>query len=230
MAQAPSPQSDPAEPNASAQSPDELLSQLAGSEIDRLLAEGEVETPRVPPPKPPRAKPEAKPRELPKPTAVADKLEQSVATQLDDLFNELKGDESPAPAAATEPNPEATTEGAERTALLEAAGFNKDTQPAPAAESPDPVHEGDADQTERAALLQAAGFDAEKPPAAPVRKIARAPVADRPLPVYLKPLEWINAPMDHCSPAVRQMLGRAGIVTLINALAALGYVLLLRKH
>jgi hypothetical protein len=49
------------------------------------------------------------------------------------------------------------------------------------------------------------------------------------LPVYLRPLEWINAPLEACSPAVREFLGKAAIITLVNAAAVLLYVLLFRR-
>ena len=46
----------------------------------------------------------------------------------------------------------------------------------------------------------------------------------------LRPLEWLNAPLAACSDTVREALGKVAIMTLINALAILLYVLFLRKH
>jgi hypothetical protein len=46
----------------------------------------------------------------------------------------------------------------------------------------------------------------------------------------LKPLEWVNAPLSACSDTVRESLGKVAIMTLINALAILLYVVFLRKH
>jgi hypothetical protein len=157
---------------------DELLSQLAASEIDRLLAEADG--------KPPTA------------------------------------DEPPEAAPVV-------TEGPERAALLQAAGFQATTAPAdPAAGQPT----GD----ERSALLKAAGFESagasEPPPPPPVATLDEvlADDSDRPPPIYLKPLVWISSPLDACPSAVRQMLGRAGLLTLVNALAVLTYVYFFRKH
>jgi len=50
------------------------------------------------------------------------------------------------------------------------------------------------------------------------------------LPFYLKPLVWINVPLDSSPAIVRQMLGKVGVVTLINAIAVLAYVFFFRKH
>jgi len=176
---------------APANSADELLSQLASSEIDRLLSEA--------------------------------------------------GGNPPAPATPaaveTADSAEVVAEGSERAALLEAAGFES-PDPAPA----EPVKPAAPDapappvEDERAALLQAAGFEsADAPPANP--PATDAPTADAQavqdpdyVPIYLKPLVWINAPLGACPAIVRQMLGNAGIVTLVNALAILTYVCLFRRH
>ena len=46
----------------------------------------------------------------------------------------------------------------------------------------------------------------------------------------LRPLEWLNAPLAACSDTVREALGKVALMTLVNALAILLYVLFLRKH
>ena len=57
-----------------------------------------------------------------------------------------------------------------------------------------------------------------------------APVEDdRPLPVYLKPLEWMNAPLDVMPTPVRDVIGQIAILTLVNAIAVLIYVFVFRK-
>jgi len=48
--------------------------------------------------------------------------------------------------------------------------------------------------------------------------------------ILLRPLEWLNAPLNACSDALREALGKVAIMTLINALAILLYVIFLRKH
>ncbi|HLL89616.1 MAG TPA: hypothetical protein VK324_09950, partial [Tepidisphaeraceae bacterium] len=48
------------------------------------------------------------------------------------------------------------------------------------------------------------------------------------LPVYLKPLEWLNAPFAGLSDALREAVGKVAIVTLVNAFAVLAYVVVFR--
>lgn len=50
------------------------------------------------------------------------------------------------------------------------------------------------------------------------------------LPIYLKPLEWLNAPFDLLPDAVRDVIGKVALLTLFNAVAVLLYVFLIRKH
>ncbi len=50
------------------------------------------------------------------------------------------------------------------------------------------------------------------------------------LPVYLKPLEWLNAPLDLLPQSVRDALGQIAILTLINAVAVLIYVFIFRRQ
>lgn len=165
---------------------DELLSQLASSEIDRLLAEADGNP----------AHRDEKPSEKP------------------------VGDSSIA-------------NGSERTALLEAAGFESSaTAPAPPP-TDSPADAAPPMEDERAALLHAAGFESPtdmelQPKMNPVEDAV--PQDPDHLPIYLKPLIWINAPLDSCPPVIRPMLGKVGIVTLLNALAVLTYVIFFRKH
>ncbi|MGD0462520.1 MAG: hypothetical protein ABSB74_08530 [Tepidisphaeraceae bacterium] len=168
---------------------DELLSQLAASEIDRLLADADC-----------------KPKSAKTPAA------ESAA--LDSI------------AAATV---EALAEGPERAALLEAAGFDSPNTP----EASDGAN-GQPTGDERSALLRAAGFESSD--SAPASEPAKAPAVavpedvDRPVPIYLKPLVWINAPLDACPPGARAILGNAALVTLVNALAVLAYLFFWRRH
>jgi hypothetical protein len=50
------------------------------------------------------------------------------------------------------------------------------------------------------------------------------------LPLILKPLEWINAPLDLCPENVREMVGKIAILTMVNAAAVLAYVWMFRRH
>ena len=53
---------------------------------------------------------------------------------------------------------------------------------------------------------------------------------DAPLPIWCRPLEWISALLDACPEVVRQIMGKAAIVTLVNALAVIGYVVIVRRR
>jgi outer membrane biosynthesis protein TonB len=178
---------------AVATSTDDLLSQLAANEIDRLLAEAEngAPAPKEAPPAPPvQAKP---PEEKEEPKT---------------------------------PEPTAAAEGPEREALLKAAGFE---DPKPEAAAPAPPPEAPA-ADERSAILQAAGF--ESVDAQEDSKASESEELEDPnyVPIFLKPLVWINSPLNAYPSIARKMLGSAGIVTLLNALAVLMYVFFFRKH
>jgi hypothetical protein len=168
---------------------DELLSQLAASEIDRLLAEADGK---------------------------GNAAEAPVAAAETAALNSI--------AASTA---EALTEGSEREALLKAAGFDS-----PKAAGPDAPEAGSGQPTgaERSALLRAAGFESADSTAAKPVKAPADEDMDRPIPVYLKPLIWINAPLEACPPSVRPILGKAGLLTLVNAVAVLAYLFFTRKH
>jgi hypothetical protein len=196
-------------------STDELLSQLASSEIDRLLAEAENGTAAkqslTPPPVAEAPKPAVRetPAETPAPAPAA---EPPVA------------DPQVAEPLVAAPPAAAAAEASERSALLEAAGFEANK---PEAAPPPPET-----QSERSAILEAAGFESIEETAAAsaiAAKVAEGEDSDY-VPIYLKPLVWINSPLESYPSVLRKMLGSAGIVTLLNALAVLTYVFFFRKH
>lgn len=81
---------------------------------------------------------------------------------------------------------------------------------------------------ERQGLSTLASVDAL--PSASELEILSAPVEDdAPLPAYLKPLEWINAPLDLLPTPARDVLGQIAILTLVNAIAVLIYVFAFRN-
>jgi hypothetical protein len=269
---------------------DDMLAQLAGSEIDRLLAEADVAKSNEPAPTASPASAAltapAIPRDPREIAAVETELgldEAALTSQLDELFNQLQEETAakvaqiapaaqpaaepsppadaapiegtqatveapPTEAAAQAPAPETTlTEGAERAALLEAAGFEsnpdqpqpveKEIAPAPAAQIPpiaaaapppapnakaEPIApaQTSAEDSERSAVLSAAGFESAESVESKAGMI----------PIWIKPLIWINRPIEHCSPAIRQAMGRAAIVTLVNALLVLSYLAITHTH
>jgi hypothetical protein len=158
-------------------------------------------------------------------------LSQLASSEIDRLLAEADGNPAPTDAKPSQDSP--VTNGSERAALLEAAGFET-SDPAPAPPPTDsPADTAPPIGDERAALLHAAGF--ESPTDMGLQTKANpADDADAQdpdhLPIYLKPLIWINAPLDSCPSVIRPMLGKVGIVTLLNALAVLAYVIFFRKH
>ena len=54
--------------------------------------------------------------------------------------------------------------------------------------------------------------------------------ANRPTPLLVRVLEWINVPLLGWPDAVREAMGKVAILTLLNAVAVLLYVLWLRRR
>ncbi|HEV8290842.1 MAG TPA: hypothetical protein VGP94_02925 [Tepidisphaeraceae bacterium] len=234
---------------------DDLLAQLAGEEIDRLLAEADVERPLqpaitpIPPPvilvpseptvspinsantvaSAPSAADPAQFEDAPASAATAtssslaqadvEELDARVAQELNSLFTELDSDKpasAPAqPTAAPPPAPIATAAEVAVAAVLAAV-------PAPPS---DPVAQAQALEKQ---LMGKTLMDALGDPAEVERATSRLKSIN--LSFLLRPLEWVNAPLSACSDTFREGLGKVAIMTLINALAILLYVMFLRKH
>jgi len=240
---------------------DDLLSQLAGNEIDRLLAEAEVEgssgevaeaepTPvaevkpalsiepveeTIAPPQEKVAPPENQlvAQEVDLAASPVDTAQGEVGAELDELFAALKdptlkfqeiGEPEP------EPEPEVEVAPVEAAAVKaapagEAAAKSVDSSAAVAAELE--ADERQHRQDKKAEASPAPNASAAVPAAAPAPKPAPAPG----VPLWLKPLELINAPFNALPDAWRNALGQIGIVTMLNAVAVLVYVWLFRgKH
>jgi hypothetical protein len=229
---------DKATPQTGLAGTDDLLSQLAGQEIDRLLAEAEVvgegaapgdaevpqeagsapeELPTV------QVAPVAEPAAEPAEAAGGDGQEKSiltaqgeVAAQLDELFAKLN-DPTQDVEEETAPEPEAQMP-------VEAP---PPPSPSPAAAS-EPLDSAAAvaaeleadEKLKRPLATQAAALEAA---------VASIQVSQEPeIPTRLRPLVWINAPFDALPANVRNALGQIGIVTMVNAVAVLLYVWLFR--
>lgn len=177
-------------------STDDLLAQLAGEEIDRLLSEADAEDGAAPAPVAPQdTAAEAVPSHEPvaaKPAGVED------------------GDAPGSRADALDVNAELD--------VLFSAAIAKDAAPAAgAAAAADPGLTAETTAAERAGLSSS--------PAAP----AAASSSDGPLPLLLRPLEWLSAPLSAFPDSVRDVIGKVAIITAVNAAAVLAYVLLFRR-
>ena len=49
-------------------------------------------------------------------------------------------------------------------------------------------------------------------------------------PILLRLLAWVNSPVDSLSDDARDLVGKIAILTMVNALAVLVYVLFFRRH
>lgn len=232
---------------------DDLLAQLAGEEIDRLLAEAEIERPAkavevmVPPgavnvaadePVVVEMKPQKTAAQAPgagdpeklssenealsPPAGISEagveELDARVAQELNNLFSELNSDNAGTGSAAESP---AEVEAAEMEAAVAVEAMGPSIPAAPS----DPMAQAQALEQQ---LLSKTLMDALGGP----EVIESAPSRMKTLgfSLLLKPLEWANAPLAACSDTVRGALGKVAILTLINALAILLYVVFLRKH
>lgn len=284
---------DPSEiPAAHANSADDLLSQLAGEEIDRLLAEAEVEKGK--PLEEEKAAagsgaPGAPPADAASATGAKFEDEQTEA-QLDELLDQLSAEpeekqeepaaanataQAPAPAESVAPAPATPPAAAEdlpprgipgdakqdassiAPATVPPAAPVAEAAPAPAPAAPSPsapttsaiadpsaaakeldeaLATGSADSLPKVQTLDAGTSNAEKNALSEVVSAMHGadPAADlltdEHIPIYLKPLVWLNAPLEMLPEGLRDALGKIAILTLANAVAVFAYVVLFRKH
>lgn len=237
---------------------DDLLSQLAGDEIDRLLAEADVELhPNATGEahQPPSAKatftdapanaPAGQPPEIvhtPPPGTPS-----TIASPMDVLADAAL---SPGDAAAVD---DLLAERGD--VVLDAARSDTDAPPptaprattAPAAAAPTPIAPAPLSAADEIARELDADPDRDASPAAPHASdelVAAEPsaaslpdVLDEALttadtdacPFYLRPLQWLNAPFAGLSEQTRMALGKVAIVTFLNAVAVLVYVMYFRE-
>jgi hypothetical protein len=216
----------------SAASADDLLSQMAGDEIDRLLADADVDSsadvvqstePSTPivqttldetMDQPPQADPptaEADDDELfqsdalafSSPDLNAPEIQAQLSSELDQLFDTLNNPEPPPPA--------------------DPPVVDQATEPTQANASP-------AEVEAAGSLTTAPSIQEEQAATAALLESIEPTHAAAPLPVWLRPLEWLNSPLSGLTDSARSALGKAALITLFNALVILAYVLLFRKH
>jgi hypothetical protein len=190
---------DPTEQPPAGGNADDLLSQLAGDEIDRLLGEAEVEKAAQPPAADaaaPALDPTATVGETPADAAVEPAVD--IAKQVEEAKAEIE-----AVAPAETPTPVAPAASSDLDHAI-AAHADRVLGPSTAVEAP----------TEHQELL--AGDEETVDEAAPT-------------PLLLRPLEWLSSPLDTLSPGTRDFLGKAAIVTLVNSAAVIAYVIWFRK-
>ncbi len=253
---------------SSATSADDLLAQLAGDEIDRMLSEADVDASAAIEETP------VAPRAMTTTVAEGASNTSPAATTpaaVDDLLASLDVTSSAAPEISAGPSgtldpneidkllDDAITPAVAETApadegakvdIDQALAFEADANLAPhtaavVAEAADdiahaqastiaapatlvaPAPAGEADATESAESAERDGL------LATVVNEARDAQDDdelAPLPIWIRPLEWLSAPMDAFSEEARSFLGKAAILTLVNSAAVIIYVLMFRRH
>jgi hypothetical protein len=225
----PDPLNEPSAPRH--QSADDLLSQLAAEQIDQLLSDSGTGPKDLGPPPGEAPAGAADPSALPSDEQAPAPLdagkealsaEAAVAAQLDDLFHQINDAAPKKPAAEVPAKPQAAlTEAAAEVDAALAAGTGPLLPPL----EPDAMEE-QAVKDERAAL----DASVEAVAAVGAEIDAQQELESDRLPIYLRPLEWINAPLEYFPDTVREAFGKIAILTLFNSLAVLLYVLIFRRH
>ncbi len=195
---------------ASSADADDILSQLAGDEIDRLLAEADVEDVAD-------AAPTPSTNEIARltPTPIEIKIEsESLDAVLDTTASSEAKPSSPFAADADAPPIDATA--------LTGSMPSSDEKTLLALPEPAESKIIFAAPVEDPGLTVAAASDAPT-------FDQDGPYGERPLPFFLRPLAWMNAPFAAFPDAFREMLGKVAILTLFNAVAVLVYVLVFRR-
>jgi hypothetical protein len=242
-----------APPPSSLSGTDDLLAQLAGDEIDRLLAEADLEqkssatTPKAPADPAPADSTDPTPSSEStvvapaSATGVVAVAESTVASadaataasgadddELDTLLSKLDEDGSKFIASTAQ---------VETSAIAAAAADDEikslvDRVPEVLAQFPAPAGAADPAPDAVDEVMSAAERDALK-----IGELAdaAAPAADATedegpgrLTPLIKLLEALNAPLSFVPDALRDTLGKVAIITLVNAIAVLIYVLFLR--
>ena len=227
---------------------DDLLSQLSGDEIDRLLAEADVEADPLPEAADAPAPATAIASDTAEPAPVAADASASAAapaleSQLDELFSSLN---EPPPAVPTEVAAEAA-EAPPPVATPAPAATDLDDQLAKLANellpTPEPVEEltpVDAPavaeavtpqdlpqeisgEDERAALLAEPASDA------PPEELYEE-AGEEAIPWYLWPLVWLNAPFAAISDGARDRIGKVALATLLFSITVLTFLAVTRHH
>jgi hypothetical protein len=269
---------------AEAPAADDLLSQIAGDEIDRLLAEADIEPdtaeqrdPIAPAPPPPadavafdrrpepsgpipsstRAAapspdpvPARAPATPPAKTVAPAPADPAAAANLDDLFAQLAAGDPPPQATVSAPDispkpaivdvpasvaaPESVTQAAinaveaDRFAGADAVGLLSELQGNASVATTDATADC---EIEPDSALDPTSLD--DPDDLGQKSLLTAPMAadelTGELPWYVRVLEWLNSPLAGCSDAAREAMGKIAIITALNALAVLIYVLAFRR-
>lgn len=223
---------------------DDLLSDLAGQEIDKLLADAQIDPASDPPAESAVAPPAAPLAEESTqrvddadldaadaaeltPEEAAREVDAAVEAQLDDLFRQ----EGEAPADALADDPADASTGAARVAAPASQAGPSAPQASAAAPKPPAAPAGDPPgdlHAEVGDLLDALGGAEIEAPGRDPSPAPRALDAGDRLRWLVRPLELVNAPLGGLSDEARDLVGKIALITTFNAAAVLIYVFFLR--
>jgi hypothetical protein len=200
---------------------DDLLAQLAGEEIERLLADADEAGDKSAPTGPSLTPPTPKPPATTAPTASAP------------VSSLLEAPTSPASSPAANPDVELNALFAQ---LQEPAGTPttpvNDSPPPTAVEPPSAAEALAQEMLEDAATSPGgrSSLSAEAAPAAafPATQMHQDQTAGTP--AYLRLLQWVSRPLDPYPDHIRELIGKIAIVTTVNAAAVMAYVIFIRTH
>ena len=224
-------------PPVSAANTDDLLAQLAGDEIDRLLAEADtapVETkpaPASPANAAPARQSNGKSEPIQAPPAAGRGAPSAVDAISSELNQLLSGLDEPVTAPRSTEPAAVTAEVHSPPEPAAPPAQSAPVGPAVEAEVNAVAAELDEDARMSAGRGALAASDAlANPTAEGDIPTPTESTSDLRLPFYLRPLSWLNAPLESCPDHVRDTVGKIAILTMVNALSILVYVLFFRAH
>ncbi|HET6248456.1 MAG TPA: hypothetical protein VFE47_12210 [Tepidisphaeraceae bacterium] len=190
---------------------DDMLAQLAGDEIDRLLAEAETDAPPkiAPAPKPP---PPADPAEPVVAAITEDPPASAAAAEPVEPFAAVAEEKSSEPAPPPPAEPSAVASESPAPAVDAQAAPPAAPQPAAPATEPAATEAASAPEL-KSAILQLDPADDIRPPS-----------------LLTRILDLILSPFDAIPDGLLNAIGKVGMVTLVNALALILYVVVVRHH
>jgi len=232
----------PEAPPAPQKDADELISQMAGKEVDRLLADAEIEREDTPgtgaqsegaraisSPAGPLAADAAK---------TAGDEEALLSQQIEALISAEKGkpaQTTPESTAATAVEADAVQNGNESAAPSAA---NAAITPSPEPIEPAAQVKAKAAEAEQTNVTPDAApklADAAPASESPVESISIDPLESeregaRGVPIFLLPLDWLNRPFAFVTDAARDAMGKIAVLTSLNAAALFVYIIWFRHR
>jgi len=246
----------PASDGPGAPASDELMAQLAGDEIDRLLAEADEDrgggagaSPAVNSGEWSDARASDVPLPVPAPAedavdavqqasaAITEEAVASLDAELEDLFKQIQTD----PQAAKSIEPTRVDAPIDPVDPVAPAGVEAPQEPVDVAQSDTPITSHapveQASAPSAGVVAPVLSAQAVAVPSSQVSEQVELKLDELPaVPlrrsllgrVLIKPLEWVNFPLADADASIRITIGKIAILTLFNAIAVIVYVLVFR--